>query len=74
MFSIFMELSPNLEPGSHRPAGPWWNDQGNDQGNDRHRFGALPLTFGRYYSAARGVWHFTPEWLRGNREARPGLK
>jgi len=66
MSSISMELSPNLEPGSHRPAGPFWNTR---QGID-----VRPLNFGRYYSGTRGVWQFSPEWARGNREARPGLK
>lgn len=66
MSSIFMELSPNLEPGSHRPAGPLWNT--------RQGFDTFPLAFGRYYSVARGVWQSSPEWSRGDREARPGLK
>lgn len=66
MSPIFMELASIWEPGSYRPAGPFWNT--------RQGFGTFPLDFGRYYGVARGVWHVSPEWSRGNREARPGLK
>lgn len=66
MSSDFMELSPYLEPGSYRPAGPFWNTR---QGGR-----TFPVNFGRYCSDACGVWNVSPEWSRGNREARPGLK
>ena len=66
MFAIFMEPSPKLEPGSRRPAGR--------TGNNRHGLGVFPLAFGRYDSAALGVWNFSSERLRCDREARPGLR